>query len=128
MDDTYIVADPAVIAARFADPAQWRRWWPGLQRVITEDRGPVGLKWTLTGEFVGAGECWLEPHGDGTIVHYFLWADPPAGSGAEPDTAVPPRRAQRLIRRHTLAWKRHINALKDELEADRAPGMPRAAG
>lgn len=128
MDDTYIVAAPAVIAARFADPAQWQRWWPGLRRTITEDRGALGLKWTVAGEFVGAGECWLEPHGDGTVVHYFLWADPPIAAGTEPDPAVSPRRAQRLARRHTLAWKRHINALKDELEADRAPGMPRAAG
>lgn len=128
MDDTFVVGDPEEVAARVADPELWRRWWPGLDRHIHEDRGVLGHRWTLTGDFVGRGEVWLEPFGDGVIVHYFLWADPPRrGDRSQPDTTVRPRRAARLARAHTVAWKRRINALKDEFDAHRAPGEPRPA-
>jgi hypothetical protein len=93
------------------------------------DRGDSGMRWTVTGDLVGSCEVWLEPYGDGVIVHYYLRAEPTRrGSRTEPvDTR--PARARRLAvrvgREHTARWKSLINALKDELEAGRAVGEPR---
>ncbi|MGH3329370.1 MAG: hypothetical protein ACRDPT_16535 [Streptomycetales bacterium] len=83
------------------------------------DRGHEGLRWSITGELLGSAEVWLEAFADGTIVHYYLRGEPAAPSGRVRRLA-----AARLRRRYTLAWKRRINALKDELEAGRATGMP----
>jgi hypothetical protein len=128
IDETYVVAEPAVVAERFRDPALWRRHWPGLVLVVFMDRGDSGIRWTITGEVVGTCEIWLEAFGDGTIVHYFLRADPTRrGSPTEPVTGRPRamgRLAQRVARDHTHRWKAMVNTLKDELEAGRAVGEP----
>ncbi|MGH3342617.1 MAG: hypothetical protein ACRDPK_06970 [Carbonactinosporaceae bacterium] len=104
---------------RLADAELWRRWWPRLELAVFMDRGDEGLRWSVTGELVGSAEVWLEAFADGTIVHYYLRAEPvaPAGRGRR-------RAAARLRRRYTLTWKRRINVLKDELEAGRITGMP----
>lgn len=107
-DDTYVAVPPAVLAPAVADPAAWARWWPDLVLSVTRDRGVKGTQWGVRGALVGSMEIWLEPTGSGTVVHWFLRADPPR--------PVPPRRAARDRERRVRAWKQHAYALKDRLE------------
>ena len=60
-------------------------------------------------------EIWLEPWGDGVVVHWYLRAEP-ARVARRPER----ERAQRVRR-----WKEQVHALKDRLEAGREPGSPR---
>jgi hypothetical protein len=107
-DDTFIAVSPSVVARAVHNPARWRRWWPGLALTVTVDRGLEGVHWDVSRALRGTAEIWLEPYGDGTVVHFYLRA-------ALSDRA----RAQR-----TREWKRAVHALKDELEGDRPPGTP----
>ncbi|MDX6287970.1 MAG: hypothetical protein QOG53_3455 [Frankiales bacterium] len=131
IDETYVVAAPAVVAERLRDDALWQRHWPGLERVVFMDRGDNGTRWTVTGALVGTCEVWLEAFGDGTIVHYFLRADPTRrGSRTEPVTGRPRRMRQLALttgREHAHRWKAMVNTLKDTLEAGRDVGAPREA-
>lgn len=132
LDESFLVADPARLAEAFADPALWRAWWPNQTLTVFMDRGAAGFRWTVTGEVVGSSEVWLEPFGDGVILHYFLRADPTRpGSATEPLGGLPwrvRRVARRIVRREAAAFKRRSWALKDSLERGRAPGMPRTPG
>jgi hypothetical protein len=110
-DDTFIVAAPSVVAAAVADARRWRTWWPDLELVVTRDRGPEGLVWSVRGALSGAMEVWLEPVADGVVLHYLVRAGTTA-----------PGRADRLREQRTRAWKGHVHRLKDELEAGREPG------
>lgn len=126
VNETFIVAAPGDVAARIRDPELWRRWWPDLELTIFADRGEAGLRWTVTGALVGSAELWLEPWGDGVIVHHYLRADPTRpGSPTEPRHRRR-RRLDRLRRAEAVRSKRHILALKDELEAGRPVGTGRA--
>jgi len=120
IDETFIVAAPERISVVVHDPERWRQWWPDLELRIFMDRAERGIRWSVSGSFTGSNEIWLEPVGDGTLVHYFLRLDPADGG------SLGPRRAARVRRSRALSWKRWINALKDELEAGRAVGMPAA--
>ena len=62
----------------------------------------------VAGALTGSMEIWLEPVGEGTVLHWFLRADPPASR--------PPRRAGRDRERRVRTWKSHAFALKDRLE------------
>lgn len=128
IDETYVVAPAEELASRLSDRALWRRWWPELRLVVFQDRGAEGIRWTVTGALVGTSEVWLERYADGTLLHYYLRADPTRrGSPTEPLAGSPARlarRAERLRRAHAVAVKRHVNRLKDELEAGRPVGMP----
>jgi hypothetical protein len=128
IDETFVVAPPAALAARLRRPELWREWWPALDLVVFQDRGQQGVRWTVTGALVGTSEIWLEPVGDGTLVHYYLRADPTRrGSATEPVEGPPARLArlaQRVGRAHAVAVKARVNALKDEMERGREPGMP----
>jgi hypothetical protein len=119
VDETFVVAVPADVARIVRDPARWRRWWPDLDLSVFQDRGEHGVRWNVRGALAGSMEVWLEPHGDGVILHYYLRCDPPPGR------ALRPRAAVREVRRRTLRAKQVFWALKDELEAGRAPGEPR---
>lgn len=130
VDETFVVAPPGVLAERLGRPALWREWWPELELTVFQDRGSAGVRWSVTGALVGTAELWLEPYADGTIVHYYLRATPTRrGSRTEP-VGPRPAAAARLRRRVAEAYahrvKRRLNALKDELERDRPPGMPAA--
>jgi hypothetical protein len=118
IDESFVVADPAELAARFADPALWREWWPELTLRVARDRGSKGIQWTVDGAMDGSAEVWLEPWRDGVIVHWFMRADP-----VHP---MPARRMQRLRASLVHGYKRRIHALKDEFERDRPCGAPRA--
>jgi hypothetical protein len=117
-DDTFVAAAPDVLAAAVHDEAAWGRWWPDLHPVVTRDRGLKGLQWSVTGALVGSMEIWLEPWGDGVVLHWYLRADHAGsdhgGSDHEPTRGYVDRRV-----RH---WKRHVHALKDRLEVGRVPG------
>ena len=114
VDDTFVVAPVEQLAAVVADPASWRRWWPDLRLTTTRDRGPKGRQWRVDGALVGTAEVWLEPWGDGVLVHFYLRCEPGAS-----------QRADRELRRRAQAWKRAVHALKDDLERGRRPGEPR---
>ncbi|MCG8918193.1 polyketide cyclase / dehydrase and lipid transport [Actinokineospora sp. PR83] len=114
LDETFIVAPPRTVAAAFADPAAWRRFWPDLVLQVYADRGAEGLRWTVRGALTGTMEVWLEQVLDGTVVHYFLRADPP-----EP---VAPRVAQKERHARQVTAKSVALGLKAALEDGRAPG------
>ncbi|HVF05047.1 MAG TPA: polyketide cyclase / dehydrase and lipid transport [Frankiaceae bacterium] len=128
IDETFVVARPADVAAAVKDPGFLARVFPRLGLIVFEDRGDEGVRLTVTGELVGTNEFWVEPWGDGAIVHYYLRADPTRkGSATEPRTG-PPRRlwrqAVRMRTAHCARLKAGLNEVKDRLEAGRAPGMP----
>jgi hypothetical protein len=122
VDETFLAVPPEVVAAEFAAPASWARWWPDLSVAVDTDRGVQGIRWTVTGALVGSMEVWLEPVLDGTVLHYFLRADP-SGPGGRPVPASP-RRGAAEARRRQRAAKAVAFACKDRLEAGRAPGEP----
>ena len=119
VDETFIAVPPKLVATVFAEPATWRRFWPDLTLEVYADRGDEGMRWTVRGAgvgIVGTMEVWLEPMLDGTVLHYFLRVDLPAG-----------RRAGQLRREFTrrqLASKAIALDLKAQLENGRAPGCP----
>lgn len=129
VDETFVVAAPQRLAAVFADPRSWRQWWPTLALEVAEDRGVEGMRWRVVGGAPGArhplrgtSEVWLEASRDGTIVHFYLRADPVADLPRSP--ARTRRVADRLRREHAVAFKTRLNALKDDLEDGRPPGEP----
>ena len=124
VDETFLAVAPEVVAAEFADPARWPHLWPDLRLDVMTDRGAAGVRWTVRGALVGSMEVWLEPVLDGTLLHYYLRADP-AGPGGAPRPA-PPRQAVAEIGRRQRAAKAIALACKLRLEAGRAPGEPPA--
>ncbi|PSL56436.1 hypothetical protein B0I31_103185 [Saccharothrix carnea] len=115
VDETFLAVPPAVVAAAFAPPAAWTRFWPDLALDVYADRGTEGLRWTVGGALVGTMEVWLEPVLDGTLLHYFLRADLPGGASD--------RRTRREVRRRQLAAKQVSLGLKLLLEDGRPPGV-----
>jgi hypothetical protein len=124
VDETFLAVPPVRAAAAFADPAAWRRFWPDLVLSVVTDRGDKGFRWTVQGALVGSMEVWLEPEMDGTVLHYYLRADPSDSNGRP--VPLPPRRALEERARRQRAAKAIALGLKDELEEGRAPGEPPA--
>jgi hypothetical protein len=122
MDETFLTVAREVVAAEFAAPDRWRALWPDLELEVVADRGPAGLRWTVRGALVGTMEVWLEPVLDGTVLHYFLRADP-LGPDGRPQPLPRRRDVAESARRHRAA-KAVAFALKERLEAGRAPGEP----
>ena len=130
VDETFVVADRANIAAVVADPARWAAWWPDLTLSVFMDRGLDGIRWTVSGRWVGSLEIWLEPVGDGVLLHHYARLDPvdraTGVARALPADASGWRRAARARAARARSWKRAVWSLKDELEAGRPAGAPRA--
>ncbi len=124
VDDTFVAADPAAVAAVVSDPPRWRAWWPDLVVTTTRDRGLKGRQWRVDGPLVGTAEIWLEPWGDGVLVHHYLRVDPALAAGAPPEGPARWRWAARERGRRAQAWKVSVHALKDALERGRRPGTP----
>ncbi|MGW4395814.1 polyketide cyclase / dehydrase and lipid transport [Amycolatopsis nivea] len=122
VDETFLVVPPSTVAAAFADPRSWRRYWPDLELRVYTDRGDKGLRWTVTGALIGTMEVWLEPVLDGTVLHYFLRATP-AGPGGVP-RELSPRELRREFDRRARAAKEVALGLKEILEDGREPGIP----
>lgn len=122
VDETFLAVPPARVAAEFADPGSWRRYWPDLRLSVVTDRGERGFRWTVHGALVGSMEVWLEAVLDGTVLHYYLRADPVDDNGRP--KPLPPRRAAAEISRRQRAAKAIALALKDRLEEGRPPGEP----
>ncbi len=120
IDETFLAVPPGTVAKAFADPDTWRRHWPDLRLEVYADRGDEGLRWTVRGSLVGTMEVWLEPVLDGTLLHYFLRADPPPGARTRP------ARLRREKARRQRAAKAVALDLKTELEDGRRPGVPPA--
>ena len=116
VDETFLAVHRGRVAAEFADPARWPALWPDLTLEVVTDRGDQGVRWTVGGALVGSMEVWLEEVLDGTVVHYFLRADPPV--------PLSPRRAGAEVHRRQRAAKAIALALKARLEDGRAPGEP----
>jgi hypothetical protein len=117
VDDTFVSADPRLVAELVADPASWAHWWPDLQLATTRDRGPKGRQWRVGGALRGTAEIWLEPWRDGVLVHFYLRAEPSAVVARWTPAAVGRER-----RRRAQQWKRAVHELKDTLERGRRPG------
>jgi hypothetical protein len=117
IDECFIRASPAAVGTAFHDEAAWRRWWPDLTLTVFQDRGPLGLRWSVTGGLTGSVEVWLEPYADGVVVHHYMRTSGPGAASA--------RGSARARHRRAVAWKQHMWALKDELEAAR-PAQPSA--
>jgi hypothetical protein len=115
IDETFLAVPPATVAAAFADPGAWRRFWPDLRLEVYADRGDQGVRWTVRGALVGTMEVWLEPVLDGTVLHYFLRADFPDGAAGRP---------LKEIARRQRAAKAVALDLKFVLEDGRPPGEP----
>ena len=107
-DDTFVARPAEDVAAAVADRRAWRAWWPDLRLEVTRDRGVKGLQWTVRGALAGSMEIWVEPVRGGSVVHWYLRADPPS--------ALASRQAARLRERRVRAWKVAAFALKDGLE------------
>ncbi|KZB84517.1 hypothetical protein [Amycolatopsis regifaucium] len=126
VDETFLVVPPSTVAAAFADPRSWSRYWPDLVLEVYTDRGDEGLRWTVRGALIGTMEVWLEPVLDGTLLHYFLRATP-AGPGGEP-IGLAPRELRREFDRRARAAKAIALGLKEVLEDGREPGVGPRAG
>lgn len=116
-DLAFVEAPPADVAALVANGRSWRRWFRDLDLVLREDRGEKGVRWNVGGPVTGTSEVWLEPSMGGTLVHYFLHADP---------TSSVDLAAEILARRK--AAKVMVFEIKARLEAGRAPGERPASG
>ena len=131
IDETFVVADPAVVAAALHDVALWRRLFPDLELTVFQDRAEQGLRFSVTGSLVGSSEFWVEPCHDGAVVHYYLRADltrrGSATDGYDGDPRAAARRAIRARTRHVRRVKQGLNRLKDVLEGGRPPGVGREA-
>jgi len=121
VDETFLVVPPSTVAAAFADPRSWSRYWPDLVLEVYTDRGDQGLRWTVRGALIGTMEVWLEPVLDGTLLHYFLRATP-AGPDGEP-IGLAPRDLRREFDRRARAAKAIALGLKEVLEDGREPGV-----
>lgn len=130
IDETFVVAPPSLVAAAVKEPAFLAGVFPGLELHVFEDRGDEGIRFTVTGALVGSNEFWVEPWGDGAIVHYYLRADPTRrGSDTVAVSGDPRRLLRRAIRvraAHCVRLKAGLNEVKDRLEAGRPPGLPPA--
>ncbi len=118
-DETYVAADPARIGATVGDPSNWRRWWPDLRLEVTEDRGPQGVRWGVTGPLTGTMEIWLEPMLGGALLHYFLHAEPTGVTQQQ----LAKLNLAKMTHRRRVAGKKMAFEVKMTLESSRPVGV-----
>src|SRR5579885_2035729 len=93
IDETWIDRPVEAVAAAVSRPARWPQWWPGLDLMLTRDRGNKGIQWAVTGTYTGTVELWLEPMQDGVLLHHYLRLDP----SGHPLSARRARRVQQQL-------------------------------
>ncbi len=118
MDSTWLRARPQAVGVIIADPALWRRWWPGLDLVADEQRAERGIRWDVRSVdgfpgLTGTAELWLQAQGEGVVAHFFLRLDPSTGGQV---TGSDVERIRWRYRRHT---KKALWALADQLDPGR---------
>lgn len=128
VDETYLRAPIAPVAALIHDQRRWAEWWPRLLPTVFMDRGDDGIRWNIAGALVGSMEIWLEALAEplgGVVLHFYLRADPTVPGSATTAAPAIGAAAYAQSRRWALQSKRNFWALKDELETDirgRGPG------
>jgi hypothetical protein len=118
-DEMFIAADPAHVGAAVGAPASWQRWWPDLRLQVVEDRGPLGVRWTVAGPLAGTMEIWLEPCLDGVLLHYFLHAEPTGVTSAR----LAKLNLAKVTHRRRVAGKKMAFEVKTTLERFRPVGV-----
>lgn len=118
VDSTWIAAPAATVAAVVAEPANWRRWWPGLDLQVSEWRAAKGVRWTVASVagragLSGSAEVWLEPAGEGVVAHFFLRLDP------APGRTLSRRDVERVTDEYRRRTKSAFWALADRLDPAR---------
>jgi hypothetical protein len=122
-DQTFVAADAAEVGSAVADPASWRRWWPDLRLNVVEERGALGIRWTVTGALTGTMEVWLEPVLDGVVLNYFLHAEPTGAAAWQ----LAGMNLAAMNHRRRVAGKKMAFEVKTTLERSRPVGVsPRA--
>lgn len=114
-DETLVVASPERLRDVLCTERFWEDRLPGVRLRCIDDRGPLGKRWTVSGAMRGSAEVWLERWADAVVVHVFWQADPADGRAV----------SGRVRRRFEIELKGYVTAVKDRLEAGRAPGTPR---
>ncbi len=118
-DETFVAADPARVGKAVADRASWLRWWPDLRLQVIEDRGALGVRWSVTGALTGTMEIWLEPMLDGVLLHYFLHAEPSGVSAWQ----LARMNLAKMTHRRRVAGKNMAFEVKTSLERSRPVGI-----
>ncbi len=117
IDETWVRAGLAEVAAAVGDPVRWRRWFAHLDLDVHERRGRLGQRWWVRPSgrhrLAGSMEIWLEPRYDGVLLHYFVRLDPVDGRALR---ASARRRARTEL---AVRAKSAFFGLKDELEGRR---------
>jgi hypothetical protein len=118
-DQTFVAADAARIGAAVADRSNWPRWWADLRLEVVEDRGAAGIRWSVTGPLTGTMEIWLEPTLDGTLLHYFLHAEPSGATASQ----LARMNLAKMTHRRRVAGKKMAFEVKTALEWSRPVGI-----
>jgi hypothetical protein len=118
-DETFVAADPARVGKAVADRASWLRWWPDLRLQVVEDRGALGVRWSVTGALTGTMEIWLEPMLDGVLLHYFLHAEPSGVSAWQ----LARMNLAKMTHQRRVAGKKMAFEVKASLERSRPVGV-----
>jgi hypothetical protein len=118
-DETFVAADPVAVGRAVADRASWLRWWPDLRLQVVEDRGPLGVRWAVTGALTGTMEVWLEPSLDGVLLHYFVHGEPSGVSAWQ----LARMNLAKMTHRRRVAGKNMAFEVKETLERSRPVGV-----
>jgi len=84
---------------------------------VIRDRGRQGVQWQVGGTWAGRAwngtmEIWLEAVLDGVVLHHYARLDPVG-------PALHAKELTSLNVTYVTNWKRHVFALKDEVESTR---------
>ncbi|HHY07651.1 MAG TPA: polyketide cyclase / dehydrase and lipid transport [Corynebacteriales bacterium] len=107
----YLAVPAPAIADVIGDRSRWSAWFPGLTLQLTEDRGPLGVRWIADGKVKGTSEIWLEEAAEGTFLHYFLHGEPTGKHSAA-----------KLTMQYRLNFKNLMNELRSSLDGERPVG------
>lgn len=116
LQQMFVAAAPPAVVAGLCRTEVRHALWPDLEVTLGQDRGAAGQRYLVRGRWHGSAELWLPACADGVLVHSYLRLDRP--------WPLPARRCRREQRRRSEHMRRTLWALKDQLEAGRAPGDP----